>query len=269
MLAVVIEKALQWKEMTMRTKWLWTTWAYLGVVGVIVLEVLFLTFLTLMIVPKYQKMLHDGMIDQAIVEEHELEWMPGFLFGLKDVMEGSLMLPALVIVAVLWGLFEWRVKSENKHLMRLAALGTAAVGLMVVVVLAAGALVISFCLAMPAMGELSRPFALEQVAAIETSTGALGEALAQKDWKTAQAQAELTSGALHRLAHGPALKSLTRIGEPPAVEELRAHVQAAHQHLRAAQQAIAAQDAQRTEATLAQFRREFAPVLEASKRPAP
>ncbi len=30
MMAVVIDKAMQWKEMTMRAKWLWTTWAYLG-----------------------------------------------------------------------------------------------------------------------------------------------------------------------------------------------------------------------------------------------
>ena len=30
MLAVVIDRALQWKEMTMRAKWLWTTWAYIA-----------------------------------------------------------------------------------------------------------------------------------------------------------------------------------------------------------------------------------------------
>ena len=27
MLAVVIDRAMHWKEMTMRAKWLWTTWA--------------------------------------------------------------------------------------------------------------------------------------------------------------------------------------------------------------------------------------------------
>src|SRR5207247_7675831 len=29
MMAVVLEKAMQWKERTMRAKWLWATWAYL------------------------------------------------------------------------------------------------------------------------------------------------------------------------------------------------------------------------------------------------
>src|SRR5438270_8195280 len=28
MMAVVIDRAMQWKEMTMRAKWLWATWAY-------------------------------------------------------------------------------------------------------------------------------------------------------------------------------------------------------------------------------------------------
>ena len=39
MMAVVIDKAMQWKEVTMKAKWLWTTWAYLGLAVVIVLEV--------------------------------------------------------------------------------------------------------------------------------------------------------------------------------------------------------------------------------------
>ena len=122
--------------------------------------------------------------------------------------------------------------------MRLSALGTAAVGLMVVVVLTAGSLVISFTLAMPAMGRMARPFALEQVAAIDTSVGALEQALAKEDWEAMQEHADQASSALHRLAHGPAITSLTSWNEPPTVEELRAQVRAAHEQLRAAQQAM-------------------------------
>ena len=44
-LGVVIDKALQWKEKTMRAKWLWATWAYLGLATVVALEALFITFL--------------------------------------------------------------------------------------------------------------------------------------------------------------------------------------------------------------------------------
>ena len=71
----LIDKAMQWKEMTMRAKWLWTTWAYLGLLAVIALESLFITFIVMMIVPKFQKLLHDGMIDQAIIDDSETRWM--------------------------------------------------------------------------------------------------------------------------------------------------------------------------------------------------
>jgi hypothetical protein len=138
----------------------------------------------------------------------------------------------------------------------------------VVVVLAAGALVISFCLAMPAMGRMARPFAQEQVVALDTSVGAFVEqALAKEDWAAAREHADQASGALNRLAHGPALTSLTSRNEPPAVEELRARVQAAHEQLRAAQQALAARDSGRVHAALAELRKAFEPVRDASRRP--
>src|SRR5437899_4809146 len=64
LMPVVIDKAMQWKEKTMKAKWLWTTWAYLAVVLVIVLEVLFITFNRVFVVPKFQKIMSEG-------------WLPG------------------------------------------------------------------------------------------------------------------------------------------------------------------------------------------------
>jgi hypothetical protein len=265
LLPVVIDKAMQWKEMTMRAKWLWTTWAYLGLVAVIALEVLFITFMVMYIVPRFQRLMRDGMIDYAIIEEQGVSWMPAFLNGLMvttDKYTTFLVLGS----AVLWGLFEWRVRSENKPLIRLSALGTAAVALTVIVIIAAGAMMVSFTLAMPAMGRMARPFALEQVSTVDTSIGALEQALAKADWKAAEEQAEQASYALTRLSVGPAITSLTSWNEPP--DELRAHVKTAHEHLRTAQQAIAAKDAARVQTALTEFRKAFAPVREASKRPA-
>src|SRR5712691_10238907 len=44
LLPVVIDKAMQWKEITMKAKWLWASWAHLVLAAVIALEVLFITF---------------------------------------------------------------------------------------------------------------------------------------------------------------------------------------------------------------------------------
>ena len=137
MLAVVIDKAMQWKERTMRAKWLWMTWTYLAVVLVIVLEVFFIAFNVLFILPKYQKLTSDGIIDRGIIHEQGMAWMPRFLHGLSSM--GNYTMQLLLLAVAAWGLLEWRVKSENKPFIRLSVLGTAAVGLMVVAMLMEGA----------------------------------------------------------------------------------------------------------------------------------
>jgi HAAS domain-containing protein len=264
MMAVVIDKAIEWKEMTMRAKWLWTTWAYLGLAVTIALEVLFITFMVLMIIPKYQKLLRDGMIDYDALVEHEVAWMAAFLNGLQEVAGGYTTFLVLG-AAVLWGLFEWRVKSENKSLMRLSALGTVAAILMVVIMLAAGSMVVSFTLAMPAMGQLSRPYALERVSAIDASISALESALANNDWKATHEQADQASYALRKLAQGPVLHSLSRTSEPQSLDELRDHVQAARESVAQVNESIAEKDGAQLKASLAEFRKAFEPVRQSAR----
>ena len=264
MMAVVIDKAIEWKEMTMKAKWLWTTWAYLGLAVTIVLEVLFITFMVLMIIPKYQKLLRDGMIDYDAFVEHDVAWMPAFLNRLQDVAGGYTTLMVLG-AAVLWGLFEWRVKSENKSLMRLSALGTVAAILMVVIILAAGSMAVSFTLAMPAMGQLSRPYALERVSAIDTSTSAVEAALAENDWQKMREQAEQATYALRKLSQGPVPSALARSSEPKSLDELRAHIQAAREDFAQANQSIADKNAEQLKAALDKFRKSFEPVRQAAR----
>jgi hypothetical protein len=264
MMAVVIDKAIEWKEMTMKAKWLWTTWAYLGLAITIVLEVLLITFLVMMIIPKFHKLMHDGLIDYEMLEEHQVTWMPAFLNRMEEVTNGYS--PFIVLgVAVLWGLFEWRVTSENKSLMRLSALGTVAAILMVVIILAAGSMVVSFTLAMPAMNQLSRPYALERVSAIDNTTSALEAALAENDWQKMREQAEQASYALRKLSQGPVPGALARSTEPKSLSELRAKIQAAREDFAQANQAIAEKNAEQLKAALEKFRKSFEPVREAAK----
>ena len=79
LMPVVIDKAMQWKEKTMKAKWLWTTWAHLALASVIALEVFFITCAVIFIVPKFQKLLQDGIIDPAILDEPGWKWMPAFV----------------------------------------------------------------------------------------------------------------------------------------------------------------------------------------------
>src|SRR5689334_16945382 len=52
LLPVVIDKALEWKEKTMRAKWLWTTWTHLVVAGVVAADILFFAMTQVFFLPK-------------------------------------------------------------------------------------------------------------------------------------------------------------------------------------------------------------------------
>jgi hypothetical protein len=264
LMPVVIDKAIEWKEMTMKAKWLWMTWAHLAVMSVIALEVLWISFATIFLVPKFQKLMADGMIDSRELHDQAVSWMPAFLNGVQTV-GGRYTTWLVLLSAVAWGVFEWRVRSENKSFMRLSALGTVAAALMVVGMLMAGSLVIPFELAMPAMGRLARPFALQQIATIERSMNTLEQAIASKDWEAMQGQATGASQAVSRLG-ASAFGLLSRPGQPTA-NELWARLDRANESLLQAQQAIREKDAERLRAALQKFHRLYDPVTKEVAQP--
>lgn len=265
MLAVVIDRAMQWKEMTMRAKWLWASWAYLAVVVLIALELFSVWFNVIFLIPKYQKLRHDGIIDPGIDEETGVGWMTRFLTGLSD-FTGHYTTWLLLAAAAAWGLFEWRVKSENKSFIRLALLGTVAVILMVVFMLTMGGQTIQFYLGVPAMGRMVRPWTMEQVTTIETSMRSLEKGVASKDWQEMGQQADQASKALNLLSAAPAIRSLPRWNETPTLDELLSDLQQAKEALAEVQQAIQAKDAERAETAMQNFRKAFAPLSEAARK---
>lgn len=264
LLPVVIDKAMQWKERTMRAKWLWTTWAYLTAVLVIGLQVFFITFNNLYILPKFQKLTHDGVVDLTRLDVSGTSWMVSFLNRLSDV--GNHTTEMLLAAAAAWGVLEWRVKSENKPFIRLSVLGTVSVVLTVVVILMAGSLGILFCLYIPDLRQMTRPWAVEQITTIDTSLAALEKDLAKHDWAAIQEHMDQASKALERLSVRPALASLTKGHRSPTVEELSADVKAASEELAQARQAIREKDEERLKSTLRKFHQSYEKVHEAAKR---
>jgi hypothetical protein len=273
----IIDKTLQWKERTMKAKWLWVSWAYLGLAFIILLQALFITFNVIFIIPKFKKLMMDGVIDPTILDDAGARWMVNYLDDLSHVF-GDHTLLWIVVPAVLWGLFEWRIKSENKPFMRLSALGMAAVALTVVVMLMAGSLVITFCLGVPAMARMARPYAIEQVREVDSHLKGF-DAMAKSgkfknEWDNRGFREELrvemlaASTAMHRLASGPALASLTQRGDSQTVNELRTHLKTAQDSVLEAQKGLAAQDRKQFERELDNIRRSFAPIqLAVEKRP--
>jgi hypothetical protein len=265
LLPVVIDKALEWKERTMKAKWLWTTWAHLALVLTIALEVLFITFTVTFIVPKFQMFLREGLMYPPD-DLPQFSRMPAFLNGLQEV-GGKYTTWLLLLAAGVWVLFEWRVRSENKSFIRLSALGTAAVALMVVVLLSAASLLISFCVGLPETGRLARPWVMEQITSIDTSVSALEQAMPKQDWEAMKNDVDRASRVLSSLTEGPAVHSLALGNEPPTAEATRTQLKAAGEVLADALDAIRLKDPERLKTAMQKFHKAYDPIREAAKRP--
>jgi len=266
MLGVAIDRAMQWKERTMRARWLWASWANLTVGLVITLELLFIALNGYFILPKFQSLVYDGFIDAGSVHHAGGSWMLVFLDRLGTVQENYtwwILLAALVAI----GLFEWRVKGENKSLMRLSALGTSALGLFLVVIVMTVSLVVTFCKATPSVGPMVRPWAVEQVASIDAAIEGIEQARVKMEWGMMREQAEQASSATERLGRGPAIYSLVGWGTSPTLGELREKVQATSENIKKVQKAIHEKNQDLLSRSLHELAKSYEPVRDVSKRP--
>ena len=266
MLAVVIDRAMQWKERTMRARWLWSSWANLTLGLVIALELLFIAFNDYFIFPKVNAFRYDGLIDRELLQKGGGFWMLAFLDRL-DAVEAHYGWLILLAAALAIGLFEWRVKGENKSLMRLSALGTAALGLFLVVIVMMVSLVVPFCVATPQLSPMIRPWAIEQVASIDAAIEGIEQARVKKDWPAMREQAEQASSATERLERGPAIHSLVGWNASPTLREMRDSVQATSENLLKVQKAIRNKDEDQLSKSLRDLRESYEPVRDVSKRP--
>lgn len=261
-MAVVIEKALQWKERTMRAKWLWTTWAHLALLVVIALQALFILGTLIFIVPKYQELMAQRLIDIEELRDGAT-WIKSCFLGVLRVANfffhnwGWLLLPI-----VLWITFEWRVRSENKSYMRLGGLGTVSIALTVVIWLLAGSLLLLTGIGVPGAGPATRGIAIDQVSQLNAAVSALDDAVAKEDWQRMLEHATAAQNSMARLHRS--IPELATPKEPGSPDQLRAIATASRDLLNKLTLAIHYKDLETVQSCLRDFPEVFQPVREAA-----
>ncbi len=249
MTAVIVEKAMQWKEKTMKERWLWSTWAHLAMAAVIAVEVLFLYAATIFIYPKYQELAQDGWVNWGEPKEFNA-WATNVL-GRTDYLCSNPWW-ILGVLGALWIFFEWRERGENKMLIRLAAMGTVSIGLLIAVCMVATALIVSLIIAIHPVyhAGLAKRIAHEQFLIVETSSQALDRAAADGNWEEAGAQ---TQHARRALELAWSTGALIPISPYDLSRPLQAQLRSARDALNDAQIAVSNHDAARLSANLRRF----------------
>jgi len=247
----------------MRPNW-WRVWAHVNVALVIALNLVWLLMAGIFLVPKFQKLAADGVIDLVYVAESGWSWMPALLDGVYGLgrTSSAWSLPAAVALV---GLFEWRVKSQNKSFIRLAGLGTVAVGLTVVSILVGASLALPQLISGPMTGRIAETFVLVQIDQLDDSIKLMERALLDKDWEAAKDSADRAARTLRKLERvRPAVRALWSPESLPE-EEMRLRVKEAVGCITEIRQTILGQDAVKMGIELGKLRQSHAPLREAAK----
>ncbi len=265
MLAVVIDKAMEWKEKTMKAKWLWATWTYLMVIGIIVLEILFTFFCMIYILPKIKKLQHDGFIMTDEYSRSAMNWMFDFLYGTANAIDKWFWWAVLGLVT-LWGLFEWRVKSDNKSFMRLSALNTLALGLLMVVLIMSVSMVLPFLLSTPTLGRMTPPSMINQLESIDTNLTEAQQAAKKNDDLAVAWQLNRASNALSALSSRPAFSTWLQISDQQTADALTKSIEKTKAQIDAANLVISNDDTSKLVKSIEAVQQAFEPLRAAVKR---
>jgi hypothetical protein len=257
--AVVIDKALQWKEQTMKAKWIWSTFAHVALLLVIAIELFFLVSTTIFVTPKFQQIITD-IWNSPSADQAQTEFAARsislfhFFFAVGDIA-----IWIVIAIVILWAIFEWRVRSENKSFMRLSALASVAVVLAVLSVMLSAAMILPTVMAVPTMrSELPEALVAHDVSQLDRSVTAIEQAAQTKNWQAMQDCFPAAMRAISNLSNlGAAAPSIVASTQEEKVHTVRQSLRSAQEALLEARSASFDRDASRLSSALARFHQAY------------
>jgi hypothetical protein len=171
-----------------------------------------------------------------------------------------------LIIAVIWGLFEWRVKSENKSFIRLSILNSVALGLLVVVVMMAGSLILLPVLAMPGLGRSTPPSMINQLETIDAGLTEAQQAAKKNDNLAVAWQLNRASNALSFLSNRPAFSTWLQIGDQQTADAVTKSIEKTKAQIDAANLVIGSGDTKELIKSIEAVQQAFEPLRAATKR---
>jgi hypothetical protein len=125
LMSLLIEKSMNWRETTMKTGWKWGFVAQVTLALTITVELFFVAVAVVYVLPGIFGW-HSDLATPTFAYLDTIKWLAGWLY-----MQ-FLWIPCLLLLLAGWGLFEWKYRSENKSIIRLASLSVSSVVMLVV-----------------------------------------------------------------------------------------------------------------------------------------
>jgi len=239
------------------------SWLHIALAAMIAVEVAFLWWCTMYIVPIYQRFRYDGWMDGDDSTRPITSWTHSVLSqitGLVDGLSASWWLCIIVLAA--GALLFLRLRSENKRLIGLSTLATAALGLMMLASALSVALVIPLVVGITTIYSGNpEQVVMQELRYIDKSVGALEHAVAKGDWDAMQTPARLAAHGVDDLASmGAAAPAMLSLDRQQKIDRLRTSLKTAGGHLRDVEQAIQSKDPLALQAAMERFREEYPPM---------
>jgi hypothetical protein len=177
-MAMLIEKAMAWKEKTMKTGWKWSFVAHLDLAMIFAALVFFVFVVHVFITPK----LYDEYMELQVSLPAYAESV--IRFTIRFCGTWFIWMP---LIAIGWVAFELRCHSENKSAIRLATGGLACLGMTALVFLVSVATVVPLAELPGLMRQQQRERnILQRFAGAGETVQKLGVELEQNDWASAR-----------------------------------------------------------------------------------
>lgn len=222
LMTVVVDKAMQWKEKTMKAKWLWTTWVHLALGVVIGLGALFVYMFQTFFAPRIEYLAHERWLtvegpDAAGISKVLLP----FIGGIANIRDNWVWWVIPLLVA--WCLFEWRARTENKSLIRLSAMSFVAAVLTAVVCLLSLSVTATLNMGLYNVHRRNpEPDVRTAITELEATLPSLETALAAKNWPAVESSMRKVAQPLWRLnGVGASASVLVSMRESEAVTAVR------------------------------------------------
>lgn len=212
--SLFVDKAMEWKERTMKAEWKWNFAAQSGLVLIIGLTVFFIESAFLFIVP----------VVVAIHHAYDVT-LPGYLIRLIEVA-GLIHRTIWIWPIVLAGgmaLFEWKCRSENKALIRTAiGVGASLVTVSLAFWVATAIVIPLVQVGRMAIDQQNESFVTAEIIAAHDSYEQLTEAMEEENWPAADEAATEVRDAYRFLRDmGTATVLLAGDGQRGSISEIR------------------------------------------------